>query len=367
MAHQRQVAHALASAVLAGPPTADGFSARMANALGSKARWVRSLSRKVFERFGSALTQRHRARLIRFIAADAGFRDAWWSSARPQIRRYLIDYASMEPRPGALAQCALPELATAGDLAAWLGVSTTKLDWYADLRGMNDRGDSPLAHYRYRWIRKKHSRFRLMEIPKVDLREIQRKILREILDRVPAHNAAHGFRRQRSCLTCALPHAGKETVLRMDLRNFFVSIPARRINALFKTLGYPDAVATLLTSLCTHRVPVRILREIPYAEFDASLPWAERKQYRDSHLPQGAPTSPALANLCALHLDLRLAALADTVQGAYTRYADDLIFSGDETVRRRVEKLSTLVAAIALEEGFEVNYRKTRIMHDSDR
>ena len=84
--------------------------------------------------------------------------------------------------------------------------------------------------------------------------------------------------------------------------------------------------------------------------------------YFQPHLPQGAPTSPALANLCAYRLDCRLAGLAAAAGAVYTRYADDLAFSGGEEFARRVKRFSTHVAAIAMEEGFKVHHRKTRIM-----
>jgi hypothetical protein len=155
--------------------------------------------------------------------------------------------------------------------------------------------------------------------------------------------------------------------MRMDLRNFFPSIPAPRVHALFTTLGYPHATARCLTGLCTNRVTARMLRRIPVADPGFRLTWIEGKQLEVPHLPQGAPTSPALSNLCALHLDLRLGALADSVGANYTRYADDLAFSGEEPVRRRVARLGVSVAAIALEEGFDVNHRKTRVMHRGDR
>ncbi|HXF77895.1 MAG TPA: reverse transcriptase family protein, partial [Usitatibacter sp.] len=85
------------------------------------------------------------------------------------------------------------------------------------------------------------------------------------------------------------------------------------------------------------------------------------------HLPQGAPTSPALANLCALHLDMRIAGLSEELGARYTRYADDLALSGGEGLRRRVHAVTGLVTVIAAEEGFEVNARKTRVMHRGDR
>ena len=155
--------------------------------------------------------------------------------------------------------------------------------------------------------------------------------------------------------------------MRMDLRNFFPSIPAPRVHALFTTLGYPQATARLLTGLCTNCVTARMLRKIPPADPGFRLTWIEGKQLEVPHLPQGAPTSPALSNLCALHLDLRLDALAHSVGAHYTRYADDLAFSGEEPVRRRVARLGAHIAAIALEEGFDVNHRKTRVMHRGNR
>ena len=75
--------------------------------------------------------------------------------------------------------------------------------------------------------------------------------------------------------------------------------------------------------------------------------------------------SPGLANLCAFRLDCRLAGLAKSAGASYTRYADDLLFSGDAVFARGVERFYIRACAIALEEGFEVNTRKTRIMRRS--
>src|ERR1035438_3796724 len=87
-----------------------------------------------------------------------------------------------------------------------------------------------------------------------------------------------------------------------------------------------------------------------------------RAWYARPHLPQGAPPSPALANLCTYRVDCRLTGLAKSVGAEYTRYADDLAFSGSEAFERRIERFSTHVAAILIEEGFTVYYRKTRVM-----
>ena len=362
-----QVATGLADALLAGLSSAEDFAARTAEALGRKPRWIRSFARRVFKRFGSGLAYIQRRELIEFIRSDAGYCKAWTASSQPRIRRYFLAVPPMGPRPGALADCVLPELPAPGDLAAWLGITIPELEWFADLSGMIGSSEGALCHYHYKWIPKRHGDYRMIESPKARLSAIQTKILREILDLIPTHQAAHGFRRGHSCLTYVAPHVGKLVVLRMDLRNFFGSIPSGRVSALFKTLGYPEETARYLAGLCTNRLPVHAALKSPGADSGFVLPWLERKKLNEPHLPQGAPTSPALANLCALHLDFRLAALASKLNADYTRYADDLAFSGNEPVRRKIGHLSTLVAAIALDEGFEVNFRKTRAMHKSDR
>ncbi len=365
MKPQRRVAEALADALLAGEASAEGFVARVAWTLGRRPRWLAGFSLRLFRRFGSSLAFSQRARLVEFIEGDSGYRDAWTRVRKPRIFHYPLEPARMAPRPGSLAACNLPSLATPGDLAAWLGLSITELDWFADLRGMIEN-HGPLCHYTYRWVAKRHG-YRLMEAPKSRLRAIQRRILAEILDPIPAHHAAHGFRAGHSCLTYARPHCGQRVVMRMDLRNFFPSIPAPRVQALFATLGYPEATARVLTGLCTNRVTSRMLRRVAIADPAFKLTWSEGKLLEVPHLPQGAPTSPALSNLCALHLDLRLDALAQSLDARYTRYADDLAFSGGEPVRRRAARLGAAIAAIALEEGFEVNHRKTRVMHGGGR
>jgi len=86
------------------------------------------------------------------------------------------------------------------------------------------------------------------------------------------------------------------------------------------------------------------------------------------HLPQGAPTSPAIANLCAWRLDARLSGLARKLGGVhYSRYADDILLSGDNDLARQAKRIKILAGAIALEEGFQINFRKTKLMRSSQR
>ena len=132
----------------------------------------------------------------------------------------------------------LPLIETVGDLAGWLSLHPAELEWFADLKGLCGKlNRSKLQHYRYRILHKRSGGVRLIESPKRDLKELQRRILTSILDRIPAHPAVQGFVKGRSIVTFATPHVGKHVVLRLDLENFFPAFPAARAQALFRTLA----------------------------------------------------------------------------------------------------------------------------------
>ena len=149
----------------------------------------------------------------------------------------------------------------------------------------------------------------------------------------PPHEAAHGFRRGRSVRSFIAQHTGQAIVLRFDLRDFFPSVTRARMVALLLTAGYPESVALRLAGLCTARVPREVLAQRPERLTPADA-WQRDQRYALPHLPQGAPTSPALANLAAHSLDRRVTGLAATAKANYTRYADDLVFSGGQELAR---------------------------------
>jgi RNA-directed DNA polymerase len=202
-----------------------------------------------------------------------------------------------------------------------------------------------------------------VEAPKQRLKALQRQIHRELLAPVELNPAVHGFRQGRSILTFAAQHSGMHAVLRMDLEQFFPSISGPRVQALFRTLGYPEPVADLLGGLCTTTTPRSLWAPIPME--NSGDRWHLASFYARSHLPQGAPSSPAIANLCAFRLDRRLAGLAEAAGAAYARYADDLAFSGDRQFARGANSFAARVGAIAAEEGFRIQHRKTKLMRAS--
>lgn len=358
---------ALARALLAGQPTVEEATARATRILGKPWRWLRPLAQRYVKAFAGRTRPRHRE-VVEFLLRDRGLLRAW-SKYSHELSVVEVWTSSPEMQSvGAAATWPVPAIESVPALADWLGLYPGELGWFADLRGLEyHRKTRPiLRNYRYRALTKLSGSIRLIEAPKPRLKELQRQILTHILEKIPPHPAVHGFIKERSIKTFVAPHVGQRVVLRMDLKDFFPSIPRVRIQALFRTMGYPESVADRLGGICTNVAPLDVWSH-PGMDVDRHQVREARELYARPHLPQGAPTSPALANLCAYRVDCRLAGLAKAAGAQYTRYADDLAFSGGEAFDRRVQRFSIHVAAILHEEGFTVHHRKTRIMRQGVR
>lgn len=277
------------------------------------------------------------------------------SRTTKSVPAQLLTPPAFRPIP-AFADLPLPHLASEDELADWLALPPDQLVRFADPRGLSARNPTPFArHYNCHLIPKRDGSLRLIEEPKPLMKRLQRRILHGLLDHVPAHPAAYGFVKGRNCITGAATHAGEAVVLSFDLADFFPSVPWSRIYAAFRSLGYPRAVALALTNLTSAITPPETLQ---------TPRLAARDSLKHRHLPQGAPTSPALANLAAYRLDQRLAALARRLEARYTRYADDLTFSGDPHIARILKRA---VPEIAHAEGFRLNPTKTRAATQAQR
>jgi hypothetical protein len=361
------IARALAEVFTSGDWTIDAMVDRGASILGRRMRWIRPLARRVLAAFNPERRPRAEPVFV-FIRNDHRFLEAC-ERHRPELHYGRWPPAQMGLVSGPPSTWKVPPLANATDLAALLQIDTGHLDWFADPSGLLAKAiDEPLRHYRFEWRTKRSGKPRLIEAPKPRLKKIQRQLLTEILDRIPPHEAAHGFRKGRSILSFTRGHVGRNVILKMDLRDFFASITASRVESIFLTAGYPEKVARLLTGLCTSLAPRHVLAAVQCRGTNTGSTVREIKLlYGRRHLPQGAPTSPAIANLCAFRLDSRLSGLSQAAGGIYTRYADDLIFSGDDAFARHIRTFASHVAAIALEEGFFIQHRKTRLMRQGVR
>lgn len=368
----QRIARGLAHALIASPDDRREAREHLRWALGNDERWTAALQRSVRQRYavngGAALAEDYEGLCDLLLRRLMLLTDAGVIEERPSLAGYFTYHPRMAQAPAAMGGIALPALPTVGELADWLKLSVEELEWFAGVRVRDGRRIAEhLNHYRYQWVPKANGGVRLLEIPKRRLAAMQRRILDEMLYFVPPHEAAHGFRPRHSALSHAAGHVGREAVLRMDLRDFFVSLPGSRVHALFATLGYPAGVARLLTGLTCHITPKAVLRERMAGQAHDATAWRAWSAWFAPHLPQGAPSSPALANLCAFGLDLRLAALADDAGARYTRYADDLAFSGERSLVRGIDSFKRTVTMIAAAEGFAINTRKTRLMLRSQR
>jgi RNA-directed DNA polymerase len=245
----------------------------------------------------------------------------------------------------------LPILHNGEDVANAMSISLSQLRFLAFSRRV-----STVSHYVRFQIPKKTGGVRAISAPLPRLKQAQQWILDNILEQIVLHPSAHGFRRGRSIVTNAQPHVGALVVINLDLENFFPSISYRRVKGIFWSLGYSEAVATILGLICTEA-------DVTQIELDGRNYYLAQT---DRHLPQGAPSSPALTNLLCRRLDRRLQGLAQSRGFIYTRYADDLTFSTTNPEKMRdIGNILQGVGSIVVHEGLTVHPDKTRVLRSS--
>ena len=151
-------------------------------------------------------------------------------------------------------------------------------------------------------IPKKDKTERILNVPSLSLKVVQKWILKEILEKILVSEQAMAFVPHKNGLReNAERHKKNIFLLEMDITNFFGTITEQQVYTLFCNIGYNTKVAGILANLCTY----------------------------DNYLPQGAVTSPYIANLVCYHMDARINGYCSRKDIVYTRYADDLTFSSE--------------------------------------
>ncbi len=244
-----------------------------------------------------------------------------------------------------LKERGLPPWNTELHVARALDLTLGRLWWLAA-----HRFDDTITHYVQFRVPKRSGGHRVIMAPKRELKSIQRALLDKMVRHLPVSDHAHGFVEGRSVKTNAVPHVDRRVVLRFDLEDFFGTVTFGRVRGYLIAMGYGFDVATVVALLTTEaeRQPVEVDEGLRY------VPVGHR------YCVQGAPTSPAICNAIAHKLDRRLAGLAESVDFAYTRYADDMTFSGDD--EDRIGLFLRAVRDIVEDEGFRLNDDKTRVM-----
>ncbi|MDP4182292.1 MAG: reverse transcriptase domain-containing protein, partial [Bacillota bacterium] len=247
----------------------------------------------------------------------------------------------------------LPVIRTDSELAEILGIEYKKLRFLVYHRDVVS-----IDHYHHYTIPKRKGGLRNIAAPKTDLKGAQKAILEKILSKLDVSGSAHGFIKGKSVVSGAKAHIKQpELVINMDLENFFPTITFKRVLGMFKSFGYSGYIASLLAMLCTYceRMPIEVKGKTKYVVTSERI------------LPQGSPASPMITNILCRKFDKRLNGLAEKLGFVYTRYADDMSFSSDSTLKDREGKLCGLVSKIAKEEGFIINKPKTRFLRKSNR
>jgi RNA-directed DNA polymerase len=202
------------------------------------------------------------------------------------------------------------------------------------------------ASYEYKTykIPKRAGGDRTIHHPSRRLKSIQRWLLANVISKLPVHDAASAYRKNRSIFDNASRHATSKYLLRMDLVQFFPSI-----------------------------------KQVDLAKYIADRPslfssWSERDidtfcrlVCRNGALTIGAPTSPALSNALCYDLDVELDSLSRRMNVTYTRYADDLFFSTTQAnvLREIEEEVPRILRHITVPASLALNPVKTR--HSSKR
>lgn len=225
-----------------------------------------------------------------------------------------------------LLQNGLPVIFDTKHLALLIGISVEEL---CKMVFAEDR------YYSSTRIPKRSGGFRELDIPSPDVKYIQRWILQNILYCMDISDSAFGFQLKRSIVDNAKIHVNKHCIVNLDISDFFPSISFDRVFRIFAYYGYTREMSFILAKLCTFH----------------------------GKLPQGSPASPCISNICCLKLDARLSSLAKTYKANYSRYADDITFSGDTDLKTIIR----VVTPILQEEGFRVNEKKTRIAYHYQR
>lgn len=185
------------------------------------------------------------------------------------------------------------------------------------------------SFYRSFKIPKKTNGWREISEPLPSLKEIQWWILENILSNIQVSKFAKAYIKNRSIKANAFYHINKSRVLTIDIKDFFGSIKYPQVYQVFSNLGYCDEVATMISNLCI---------------------------YNDC-LPQGAPTSPFLSNIIFFPIDKRISAFCLKNEIKYTRYADDMSFSGSFEPGMIIKYVKNVIN----EKGFKINTKKVRV------
>ena len=191
-------------------------------------------------------------------------------------------------------------------------------------------------NYKIYKIKKRNGKYRTIYEPNSILKQIQKQILINILNNKSISKYAKAYHKGIQLKDNAIFHINKEMILKLDIENFFENISFLDIyNSCFPIEYFPKSVGMILTYLCTY----------------------------NNHLTQGSPTSPYISNLVMKEFDEELGNWCNLRNISYTRYSDDMTFSGQFNPSELIVKVRKMLYKL----GLSLNNDKIRIIHKSSR
>lgn len=226
-----------------------------------------------------------------------------------------------------------------------------------------------LFRIRKRLLKYEMERFRIIAVAHPELAKVQRWIVQEILAKARPHFASVAFSKGDTLHDAAKPHCGSKWIIKFDVRDFFESITEVSVYRVFRSLGYQALVAFELTRICTRLRtsghPVGKKWHVKRDRWDRISAYQVLEgfnRFKMGSLPQGAPTSPMLANLAMKQFDEIVAELATKHGMIYTRYADDLTLSARIGSRVGFDQVIARVYDAMKRYGLSPNRTKTKIL-----
>lgn len=189
-------------------------------------------------------------------------------------------------------------------------------------------------NYKIYKIKKRNGKYRTIYEPNLILKQIQKQILNNILNNKSISKYAKAYHKGIQLKDNAIPHINKEMILKLDIKDFFENISFLDIyNSCFPIEYFPKSVGMILTYLCTY----------------------------DNHLTQGSPTSAYISNLVMKEFDEELGNWCNLRNISYTRYSDDMTFSGAFNPSELIIKVRKMLYKV----GLELNNDKIHIVYKS--
>lgn len=212
-------------------------------------------------------------------------------------------------------------------------IKSPKLNDEAKLKILYTISNNPEKYYTKKYILKKDGTKRELLVPSIHLKNIQKNILKNVLYGLTPSKYVTSYQKNKTIVDNALPHVGQKLVLKLDIKDYFNNITFEEIYNIFPSTIFPPSLRVLLTKLCTY----------------------------NDYLPQGAPTSPYISNLVLKNFDNYLGKYCAERNINYTRYSDDLTFSGDFNPYKLTNKVKAYLESI----GFNLNTKKKHIIYNN--